>query len=62
VFDGAAERAVRTGLEVLGRLSEGHKQADGWIARVLGRDVTGRAIAAFAAARSVGERTAHARL
>jgi tetratricopeptide (TPR) repeat protein/nucleoside phosphorylase len=62
VFEGATDRAIRTGFSVLGRLSEDHKEADSWIAHVLGRDVAGRAMDAFAAAKSMGERTAHSRL
>ncbi|MFT3769331.1 MAG: tetratricopeptide repeat protein [Minicystis sp.] len=62
VFEGATDQALRTGFAVLGRLSEDHKEADGWIARVLGRDVAGRAMEAFAAAKSVAERTPHAAL
>ncbi len=60
VFDGADEAVVRTGFTVLGRLSEDRDEAAGWIAWVLGRDVVGRAMAAFAAAKAVGEQTAHA--
>ncbi len=62
VFEGAEPQAVRTGFTVLGRLSEDHEQAAGWIARVLARDVAGRAMDAMAAAKTVGERTAHAAL
>src|SRR5262249_58025350 len=47
---------------VRGRLSEDHEEAAGWIARMLARDVAGRAMEAFAAAKTVGERTAHAAL
>jgi nucleoside phosphorylase len=60
VFDGADGEAIRTGFAVLGRLSEDHIDAGEWIARVLDRDVAGRALDAFAAAKTVGERTAHA--
>jgi tetratricopeptide (TPR) repeat protein len=60
VFDGADGEAIRTGFTVLGRLSEDHMDAGGWIARMLDRDVAGRAMDAFAAAKMVGERTAHA--
>ncbi|MFT3766210.1 MAG: tetratricopeptide repeat protein [Minicystis sp.] len=60
VFDGADGGAIRTGFTVLGRLSEDHKKAENWITRVLDRDVAGRALEAFAAAKIVGERTAHA--
>jgi CHAT domain len=60
VFEGVDIAAIRTGFTVLGRLSEDHKEAAGWIARVLNRDVVGRAMEAFAAAKLVGERTAHA--
>src|SRR5262249_36120085 len=35
VFERAERHAVRTGFAVLGRLSEDHKEAEGWIARVL---------------------------
>src|SRR5262249_43624703 len=62
VFEHAEQRAVRTGFEVLGRLSEDHKEAEDWIARVLAQDVVGRVLDAFEAARSVGEWTAHAGL
>ncbi len=62
VFDDSDAQAVRTGFTVLGRLSEDHEDAAGWIARVLARDVAGRAMEAFAAAKTVGERTAHAAL
>ena len=62
VFDGATDQALRTGFAVLGRLSEDRKEAEGWIAHMLGHDLAGRAMEAFAAARSVGERTAHAGL
>ena len=62
VFEGADPQAIRTGFTVLGRLSEDHEEAAGWIARVLARDVAGRAMEAFAAAKTVGERTAHAAL
>ena len=62
VFEGADAQAIRTGFTVLGRLSEEHEEAAGWIARVLARDVAGRAMEAFAAAKTVGERTAHAAL
>jgi len=59
VFETAGERAFRTGFTVLGRLSEDHAEAEAWIARVLDRDVAGRAFPAFEAAKTVGERTAH---
>ena len=62
VFEGAEPQGVRTGFTVLGRLSEDHEEAAGWIARVLARDVAGRAMEAFAAAKTLGERTAHAAL
>ena len=62
VFEGATDQAIRTGFAVLGRLSENNKKAEGWIAQVLGHDVAGRAMEALAAAKSVGERTAHAGL
>jgi tetratricopeptide (TPR) repeat protein/nucleoside phosphorylase len=62
VFQGATEKGLRTGFAVLGRMSEERKEAEGWIAHVLGRDVEGRAVAAFAAAKMVAERTAHAEL
>jgi tetratricopeptide (TPR) repeat protein len=62
VFDGVTDKAIRTGFGVLGRLSEDHKEADGWIAHMLAHDVAGRAMEAFAAAKSVGEHTAHAGL
>ena len=62
VFEGADPRAIRAGFTVLGRLSAEHEEVAGWIARVLARDVAGRAMEAFAAAKTVGERTAHAAL
>jgi nucleoside phosphorylase/tetratricopeptide (TPR) repeat protein len=62
VFEGADSQAVRTGFTVLGRLSEVHEEAAAWIARVLAPDVAWRALEAFAAAKTVGERTAHAAL
>ncbi len=62
VFEGATEQALRNGFAVLGRLSEYKKEAEGWIGHVLGRDVAGRAMAALAAAKAVGERTAYAAL
>ncbi len=62
VFEGADAQAVRTGFTVLGRLSEDHEEVAGWIARVLARDVAGRAMEVFAAAKTVGETTAHAAL
>lgn len=65
VFEGAEERALRTGFEVLGRLSamEARRQPmEAWIARLLERDVVGRALAAFEAAKAIGARTVHARL
>ena len=62
VFDRASPEAIRTGFTVLGRLSEAHAEAAGWIARVLGHDVAGRAMEALAAAKTVGERTAYAAL
>jgi nucleoside phosphorylase/tetratricopeptide (TPR) repeat protein len=60
VFEGAEGEAIRTGFTVLGRLSEDHTDARGWIAQVLDGDVAGRALDAFAATKTVGERTAHA--
>jgi nucleoside phosphorylase len=60
VFEGAGGEAIRTGFTVLGRLSEDHMEARGWIARVLARDVARRALDAFAATKIVGEQTAHA--
>ena len=60
VFEGATAQVIRTGFAVLGRLSEDHEEADGWIAHMLEHDIAGRAMEAFAAAKSVGERTAHA--
>jgi nucleoside phosphorylase/tetratricopeptide (TPR) repeat protein len=62
VFEGASAEAIRTGFTVLGRLSEDHEDATAWIAQVLARDVAGRAMEAFAAAKIVGERTAHSPL
>jgi len=62
VFEGAGEGAVRTGFEVLGRLSDENKEATVWIAHLLGRDVAGRTLAAFKAARTIGARTAHSLL
>jgi nucleoside phosphorylase len=61
VFEGAGEQALRTGFEVLGRLSTKHaEEARGWIACVLDRDVNGRALPALEAAKALGQRTAHA--
>ena len=62
VFKDASSEVLRTGFTVLGRISEHHDEARGWIARVLASDVNGRAMHAFAAARAVGERTAHSAL
>ncbi|WP_437544317.1 tetratricopeptide repeat protein [Sorangium sp. So ce367] len=59
----AGEDALRTAFAVLGRLSEDQPEdGERWIAHVLGRDVVSRAMAAFEAAKALGERTAHARL
>lgn len=60
LFDGADSETIRTGFTVLGRLSENHKEAEVWIARILDRDVNERAMDAFEAAKVVGEQTAHA--
>ncbi|WP_044240724.1 hypothetical protein [Chondromyces apiculatus] len=62
MFEGASEHALRAGFSVLGRLSEEHPRAQGWLAHLLDRDLPGRALAAFEAAKAIGERTAHARL
>jgi tetratricopeptide (TPR) repeat protein len=62
MFEGAGERAIRTGFEVLGRLSEEWAEAASWIAQVLAHDLPGRALAAFEAAKSIGRKTAHALL
>ncbi len=68
VFEGAGERAIGTGFEVLGRLSGEHADAEGWITRVLDGDVPGRAVAAFDAALAIAvedpikQRAAHTRL
>ncbi|MEP7125964.1 MAG: tetratricopeptide repeat protein [Byssovorax sp.] len=63
VFAGADERAVRVGLEVLGRLSIEHAdEARQWIGDVIAVNVGGRAVAALEAAKSVGELTAHSAL
>ncbi|WP_437304803.1 tetratricopeptide repeat protein [Sorangium sp. So ce388] len=59
----AGEDALRTAFVVLGRMSEDHPtDAEPWLAHVLGSDVANRTTAAFAAAKVVGEHTAHARL
>jgi len=61
VFEDADERAIRTGFEVLGRLSVDHAEETGpWLAEPLEHDLTGRAVAALEAAKAVGLRTAHA--
>ncbi|WP_437971489.1 tetratricopeptide repeat protein [Sorangium sp. So ce260] len=63
VFQGASEEALRTGFTVLGHLSEENpEEARGWTARVLDRDVPGRAVAALQAAKAVGKRTAYGTL
>jgi nucleoside phosphorylase/tetratricopeptide (TPR) repeat protein len=63
VFQGADARAVRTGFELLGRLSVEHDEQTGlWIKRLLEQDLQGRADAALQAAKAVGLRTAHATL
>jgi nucleoside phosphorylase/tetratricopeptide (TPR) repeat protein len=62
VFEGADTQAIRTGFTVLGRLSVDREAAAGWIARLLAPDVAGRAMEAFAAARTLGEQTPHATL
>ncbi|MDC0678849.1 tetratricopeptide repeat protein [Sorangium atrum] len=59
----AGEDALRTAFAVLGRLSEDQSEdGEQWLTHVLGRDVVGRAMVAFEAAKALGERTAHARL
>jgi hypothetical protein len=67
VFAGGDAGALRTGFEVLGRVSgavseDGMNDAEAWIARVLAGDVAGRAMPAFQAAKAVGDETAHARI
>lgn len=58
VFEGLGQPAVRTGFEVLGRLSSEYPdEAEHWIAQLLENHVPDRALAAFEAARAVGERT-----
>ncbi|WP_437741006.1 hypothetical protein WME73_36735 [Sorangium sp. So ce302] len=59
----AGDDALGTAFTVLGRLSEDQPEdGEQWITHVLGRDVVSRAMAAFEAAKALGERTAHARL
>ena len=61
VFEGATERALVTGFEVLGRLSADHSDAvRPWIAHLLAHDLTGRAVLALEASKAIGMRTAHA--
>lgn len=68
VFAGADERTLRTGFELLGRISAEHPDAEQWISLMLNRDVPGRALAAFEAAMAItvddpiNERKAHTRL
>jgi nucleoside phosphorylase len=68
VFEGADPGALRTGFEVLGRLSGDHPKAREWISLILDRDVAARALPAFQAALAIveddstGERAAHSRL
>lgn len=67
-FEDVDNRAMRTGFEVLGRLSGDHPEAGEWIARVLSRYVAQRALPAFQAALAIveadspGERAAHSLL
>lgn len=62
VFLGQEARAVRTGFEVLGRISAGATEATGWIAALLEGSVEERALAAMEAAKAVGRRTAYSAL
>lgn len=60
VFEGADERALIAGMEVLGRISEDHPdEVRPWIAHWLGVDLEGRAMPALKAAKSLGLKTAH---
>ncbi len=60
VFEDASEGTIRTGFEVLGRLSVDHaEETERWIAGLLEHDLMGRAVAALEAAKAVGLRTAH---
>jgi tetratricopeptide (TPR) repeat protein/nucleoside phosphorylase len=58
VFEGADAQSLMTGLSILARVSLRHEQGTGWIERVLGADVEGRARPAFAAAMALGEESA----
>jgi len=61
VFADADYRAIRNGLEVLGRISADYPDEVGnWIAWMLEQDLKGRAVMALEAAKAVGLRTAHA--
>ncbi len=68
IFESADQGALRTGFEVLGRLSGDHPEAGEWISRILDCDVAARALPAYQAALaiveddSIGERAAHSRL
>ena len=67
-FETADDRAIKSGFEVLGRISGDHREAEVWIAHVLDGDVVARAEPAFAAALTIAvedpikERAAHTRL
>ncbi len=62
VFEGMDERGVRTGFEVLGRLSVSAREAGDWIGALMEGAVAARSVAALEAAKAVGQRTAHAAL
>ncbi len=63
VFDGVTNDRVRTGFEVLGRLSEDHPvEVGAWLRDLLQRDLQGRAAVVLEAVVAVGTRTAHSRL
>ena len=60
VFDGADEHAIRTGFEVLGRLSADHADEAGrWMGQLLEQGLEERAVPAVEAAKAVGLRTAY---
>jgi nucleoside phosphorylase/tetratricopeptide (TPR) repeat protein len=60
-LEDAGARAIETGLVVLGRLSVRYPEEAGtWIDEVLSYDIADRALPALAAAKILGERTAHA--
>ncbi|MFY0567443.1 tetratricopeptide repeat protein [Archangium lansingense] len=63
VFEGANEHSIRTGFEVLGRLSAEHSDEAGrWIGYLLEQGIEKRAVPAVEAAKAVGLRTAYATL